>query len=175
MADKKNRAKFWSVSSLFSAFTPGPTQNLDDPLVQALDRLHAANSALWEAEAKVRTRTLPDAEVVALKRAIDRHNLERHAAVAAVDRAADADFPEQRADDDPRAIVGSESIGQMLDRASILHLKIEAMSGEGHAARAADMQRRLTRLARCVRERVEALSRGETTAQAFDEGKTYSA
>jgi hypothetical protein len=175
LADKINRAEIWSVPSLFSAFTPGPTRSLDTRLLQALDRLHVANTALWDAEAKVRVRALPDAEVVALKRAIDRHNLERHAAVAAVDRAADADFPGQRADDDPQAVLGSESIGQMLDRASILHLKIVAMSAEGNMERAAVMQRRLARLARCVRERVEALSRGDATTQAFDEGKTYSA
>jgi hypothetical protein len=173
--DKKKRAEIWSVASLFSVFTPGSAQLLDPRVADALRELHAANTALWDAEARVRARSLPDAQIVALKRAIDRHNLERHAAVASVDRAADADFPDQRSDDDPLAVVGSESIGQMLDRASILHLKLAAMCTQGDTARAAEMQRRLARLARCVHERLDALTRGDATAQAFDEGKTYSA
>ena len=166
MDGKKIEHDFWTVTSLFSALTQG-----DQPVAA----LHAVNQALWACEDAVRSRALPDAEVVALKRRIDALNLERHAWVATIDRAADAQFPVHLPADDPRACVGSESIGQMLDRVSVVTLKRAAMLVAGDAARGRAMDDRLTLLARCVDERLTALRRGRATRQAFDEGKTYSA
>ena len=170
MDDKKIEHDFWTVKSLFSALTQG-----DPSEASPIAALHAANQALWACEDAVRSRALPDAAVVALKRRIDALNLERHAWVATIDRAADARFPAHLPADDPRARVGSESIGQMLDRVSVVTLKRAAMQAVGDVARAQTMDDRLALLARCVDERLDALRRGVATRQAFDEGKTYSA
>jgi len=167
---KKIEHDFWTVTSLFSALT-----QCDPSEARPVAVLHAVNQALWACEDAVRSRALPDAEVVALKRRIDALNLERHAWVATIDRAADARFSAYLPADDPRARVGSESIGQMLDRVSVVTLKRAAMQAVGDVARAQTMDDRLALLARCIDERLDALRRGVATRQAFDEGKTYSA
>lgn len=161
---------FWTVASLFSALTrPDVAEG------EVVAALHAVNQALWACEDAVRSRALPDTEVVALKRRIDALNLERHARVAAIDRAADARFPSQLSPSDPRARVSSESLGQMLDRVSVVTLKHAAMQAAAQAGRARAMEARLTLLMRCIDERLQALDQGLATQQAFDEGKTYSA
>ena len=170
MDGKKIEHDFWSVTSLFSALNEP-----DRAEARPVAALHAVNQALWACEDAVRSRALPDAEVVALKRRIDALNLERHAWVAAIDRAADARFPAHLPADDPQARVGSESIGQMLDRVSVVTLKRTAMYAVGDTARGRAMDDRLALLARCVAERLDALRRGVATRQAFDEGKTYTA
>lgn len=145
----------------------------EGPLAAAVGPLHAVNGRLWALEEAVRDRDLPDTEVVRLKRAIDRANLARHEAVHAIDRAVDACFGAQRAPDDPAAVVDSQSVGQMVDRLSVLALKVAAWAGAPARRAALEVQR--LRVGRCLDRVGEALARGEATAQAFDEAKTYSA
>ena len=52
---------------------------------QRIQLLHRCNSRLWAFEDEVRDPKLPHTEVVRLKRAIDRENLARHAAIAALE------------------------------------------------------------------------------------------
>lgn len=145
----------------------------DGPLTAAVAGLHGINGRVWALEEAVRDRALGDAEVVRLKRAIDAENLARHAAVHAIDRAVDACFGPQRAPDDEAAVVDSQSVGQMVDRLSVLALKVAAWAGA--PARQAALEAQRQRVGRCLDRVGWALARGEGTAQAFDEAKTYSA
>lgn len=135
--------------------------------------LHALNRSLWELEERVRSRELGPETVMRLKREIDRANLARHGEVAAIDRTVDGVWPEQRAIDDPAAVLNSESVGQMVDRMSILRLKLAAHHAD--PGRRGDLDRRRRLLARCLDRVVSALRRGEGVRQSFDEAKTYGA
>ncbi len=143
------------------------------PLALAVAPLHGVNGRLWALEEAVRDRALADVEIVRLKRAIDAENLARHDAVHTIDRAVDACFGLQRAPDDEAAVVDSQSVGQMVDRLSVLALKVAAWAGT--PARRAALEAQRLRVGRCLDRVGWALARGEGTAQAFDEAKTYSA
>ena len=105
---------------------------------------HGLNALLWQQEDLARRTDVPDAEVVANKRAIDRFNQGRNDAVERLDEIllvglnlADGltvagDRPVSAAR--PGARLNSETAGSMIDRLSILGLKIRAMqthSGRG--------------------------------------------
>ncbi len=61
----------------------------------------------------------------------------------------------------------------MVDRLSVLALKVSAWAGAPARQAALEVQRR--RVGRCLDRVGLALGRGEGVAQAFDEAKTYSA
>lgn len=132
--------------------------------------IHTTNSALWKHEDEVRRRDLPDAEIVRLKRAIDRLNLQRHAAIEAVDTWLDQHHPSRVQPDD--AVLNSESVGQMTDRLSILELKLGAWAG---TPRQAALEGRLELLLRCLDRVLAAVVEGCALPQRQDEAKTYSA
>lgn len=88
-----------------------------------IDENHRCNTALWREEDKARRTEVPDAEIVRCKRAIDRLNQQRNDAVEALDqcvleRLAHAVTPL------PDARLSSETVGAIVDRLSILALKI---------------------------------------------------
>ena len=98
---------------------------------------HFHNRSLWAQEDLARRQTAPDAEIVANKRAIDRHNQARNDAIERIDEfllsALGLVDPATLASALPRSTVApgarlnSETAGSMLDRISILGLKIAAM------------------------------------------------
>lgn len=142
------------------------------PMAQSLSRLHGANKKLWQLEDAVRDRAL-DAKVVRdMKRAIDRENLDRHAAVAEIDRSIDDTFAPTATIADADVVLNSESIGQMCDRASVLLLKLDAHSG---TPREAGVRRRMQVLTCCLDRMLAALAAGRALPQRFDEAKTYTA
>jgi hypothetical protein len=145
----------------------GPVELPFDPRA-----LHRINRLLWDLEEVVRDRGLDAEAVRELKRRIDAANLRRHRAVAAIDDAVDAMMPGQRDDADPDAVVNSESVGQMVDRLSVLVLKQAAHTAPGIRS---DLDRRVGRIMRCLARVWAALQRGDGVSQRFDEAKTYSA
>ncbi|MEZ4469568.1 MAG: DUF4254 domain-containing protein [bacterium] len=134
--------------------------------------LHKRNRALWALEDAARG-GLPDAELAKVKRQIDATNLARHAAVAALDAAVDAHYRPAASLDTPGVVVNSESVGQLVDRLSILALK--------HAAwvvspkRRAGLEARAQVLVFCLQRSLDALAAGLALPQAFDEAKRYGA
>jgi len=101
---------------------------------------HRHNSQLWAEEDLARRTQVADAEIAANKRAIDRHNQARNDATERIDEIllvslglVDADSART---DAPRATVpagarlNSETAGSMIDRLSIMALKVHAMRAQ---------------------------------------------
>jgi len=111
----------------------------------AIEANHRSNVLLWDAEDQARRIDVPDASIAAQKRAIDRYNQVRNDAVELIDAA----LLERIADVVPRpdAWHQSETAGAMIDRLSILSLKIHHM-GLAAARPAAPAQQRALRLAK---------------------------
>ncbi|MES2901971.1 MAG: DUF4254 domain-containing protein [Pseudomonadota bacterium] len=83
---------------------------------------HRYNSLLWNEEDKARRTDVGAAEIANSKRLIDRHNQRRNDAVEALDEAILAQLPDVETAANAR--LSSETAGAMIDRLSILALKI---------------------------------------------------
>ncbi|UXH77689.1 DUF4254 domain-containing protein [Roseateles amylovorans] len=107
-----------------------PDMDANDLLTQWARWNHRCNASLWYEEDLARRTRVPDSEIAASKRAIDRYNQQRNDAVERMDglimeALQRADIP--RSEDAP---LHSETPGAMIDRLSILALKIQAMTAQ---------------------------------------------
>jgi hypothetical protein len=108
----------------------------------AVRRQHQANFELWHIEDEARAPGAADAELAGVKRRVDRTNQRRNDLAEQLDRAL-LSWLEPRGLPDGAADLNSESPGLMIDRLSILALKIyhtreeaeRADAPPGHAAR----------------------------------------
>lgn len=101
----------------------GLTVHEENPWLATVARQHAANFELWHTEDQARLPNATDAQLAAVKRAIDRINQRRNDLAEACDVLllqilAAHNLPA------PQAPLHSESPGLMIDRLSILSLKI---------------------------------------------------
>jgi hypothetical protein len=113
---------------------PPPAQA---PLWHWVQTNHRHNAMLWAEEDLARRTQVADAEIAANKRAIDRHNQARNDATERVDElllvalklvdeaSARSDSPVSTVP--PGARLNSETAGSIIDRLSILALKVRAM------------------------------------------------
>lgn len=97
---------------------------------------HRANFELWHEEDKARVPEAPDAVIVRVKRAIDSLNQRRNDLVEKMDM-----WLIDRLDQDIAAPLHSETPGLMIDRLSILALKIYHTREESRRASAAEEHR----------------------------------
>jgi hypothetical protein len=128
---------------------------------------HFHNRSLWAQEDLARRTQAPDAEIVANKRAIDRHNQARNDAIERIDEfllsALGLVDPATLGTALPRSTVpagarlNSETAGSMLDRISILGLKIAAMREQTQRQDVDDAHRQACgeRLQRLVQQRAD--------------------
>ena len=121
--------------------TPGwlqtPPAEVASELWNGVLRNHRCNSLLWAEEDLARRTAVADADIAANKRAIDRYNQARNDATEGIDEtlllalglvdaaSAHTDAPQSRAPTAAR--LNSETAGSMIDRLSILALKVHAM------------------------------------------------
>jgi len=124
-------------------------------------RQHRANYDLWHIEDEARAPAASDAEIAQVKRRIDQTNQHRNDLIEELDRAI-LDWLKMRGLPNPDAPLNSEPPGMMIDRLSILALKIYHTREEaerkdappGHAqqnlARLAILEEQRADLAACL-------------------------
>lgn len=100
---------------------------------------HRHNRLLWDEEDRARRRDVEDAAIAANKRAIDGYNQRRNDAIEKIDEALLARLAGVSPATD--AWHNSESAGSIVDRLSILSLKIFHMRAEATRAGATDAHR----------------------------------
>ena len=144
---------------------------------------HRYNSLLWDEEDKARRQDVPDAEIAADKRMIDHYNQQRNDAVEAIDEALLAALAHVSPTRDAR--LNSETAGAMVDRLSILALKIFHMheqtlrrdAGQDHvAACAAKLVRLHTQradLAGCLESLLAEAEAGRSYFKVYRQFKMY--
>ena len=137
-------------------------------IARGLTLLHRRNTALWDLEDRVRA-TDAATMIAKLKRAIDAANLARHAAVKQIDAAVLDRYKRGRTATERGAVIDSCSVGQMLDRLSILVLKRARIAGS--EALLAQWAHAMT----CLDRAVAALAAGTWVHHAAGEIKQYGA
>jgi len=169
------------ASAAIVAFHDGAIAPAEAPWADIAEN-HRSNAKLWDEEDLARRRNAPDAEIVANKRAIDTLNQARNDAVERVDDAILRAL-EGRLREDAR--LNSETAGMMIDRLSILALKIRAMAAQAARTDANDAHRaacaaKLVRLreqrsdlARCLDELLDACAAGTARYKIYRQFKMY--
>jgi len=119
-------------------------------------RQHQANCELWHIEDEARAPGATDAEVAAVKRRVDRTNQRRNDLAEVLDRRLLA-WLNDRGLPNPAADLNSESPGLIIDRLSILSLKIYHTREESNRADApaGHIERNRERLAILVEQRLD--------------------
>jgi hypothetical protein len=113
----------------------GVETNADGLMALAMAQ-HRANFELWHEEDKARVPAVPDAEIVRVKRAIDRLNQRRNDLVEKMDG-----WLMERLQQNAESPLHSETPGLMIDRLSILALKIYHTREEAYRASATEEHR----------------------------------
>ncbi len=156
---------------------------------------HRCNSLLWAEEDLARRKRVADAEIAANKRAIDRHNQARNDATERIDEilllrlglvdAASAGSAAPRSLAPPGARLNSETAGSMVDRLSILALKVQAMRAQtlrrdvdaAHRAASAvklgQLQQQRADLAGCLHALLADAEAGRATFKVYRQFKMY--
>jgi cell division protein FtsB len=142
---------------------------------------HRANFDLWHEEDKARDPKASDAEIAAVKHAIDRLNQRRNDLVEEMDEKLLALAGEQN----PNAPLHSETPGMMIDRLSILALKIYHTHEEAtretatethrrkNAAKLAVLEEQRNDLARCLDELWEEVTERTRRFKLYRQMKMY--
>jgi hypothetical protein len=124
----------------------------------SIEANHRFNTLLWDEEDQARRRDVADSAIAANKRAIDGYNQKRNDAIERIDEALLA----RLAAVTPRAGAwhNSETAGAMIDRLSILALKIHHMRAQAqrHEAGADHMHACACKLERLVAQRQDLAS-----------------
>jgi len=120
-----------------------------------IERNHRCNCRLWIEEDQARRRDVPDAEIAANKRSIDAFNQQRNDAIEKIDESLLALLPVPGSGAEAR--LNSETAGAMVDRMSILALKIFHMriQTERHDAGKEHLDTSRARLARLSEQRAD--------------------
>ncbi len=138
---------------------------------------HRCNAALWQAEDRARRDDLPPGAIVQCKREIDVRNQRRNDAMERIDDALLAVLADRPRS--PEARRSSETAGAMVDRLSILALKIHHMrrqaerqdADDAHRAACAARLARLEEQRRDLADSLDALLRDAADGRAWF--KTY--
>jgi hypothetical protein len=136
-----------------------PNSTSDSGWLDLVVRQHLANFELWHIEDEARAPGATDAALAGVKRRVDRTNQRRNDLAEELDRALLA-WLEPKGLPNPAAALHSESPGLMIDRLSILSLKIYHTREEAERADAPDghARRNLDRFAILEEQRADLAS-----------------
>jgi hypothetical protein len=123
-----------------SASPPTPV-GASEPLDHLIRAQHQANFELWHEEDLARDPLATDAELARVKHAIDALNQRRNDLVERIDLA----LLQEAGTQDSEAPLHSETPGLMIDRLSILALKLYHTAEEAHRATASEAHREKNR------------------------------
>lgn len=134
---------------------------------------HRFNSLLWDEEDLARRKNVPDSEIAANKRAIDGYNQKRNDAIENID-----DWLLQRlskTEPNPDAWLNSETAGSIIDRLSIVSLKIFHMDLQTQRTdvEQAHIDTCRQKLARLVEQRADLQSCLDTLLATASKGRAY--
>jgi len=149
----------------------------------SIEANHRFNTLLWDEEDQARRRDVADSAIAANKRAIDGYNQKRNDAIERIDEALLA----RLAAVTPRAGAwhNSETAGEMIDRLSILalkvfHMRAQAERTDADADHVASCGEKLARLivqrndlARCLDTLLVAAARGDAFWRIYRQFKMY--
>jgi hypothetical protein len=150
-------------------------------LWRAIEDNHRNNRLLWDQEDLARRKSVPDSEIANNKRAIDRYNQKRNDAMERIDESLWNSFPDRN----ENARLSSETPGAMIDRLSILSLKIHHMRlqtlradvDRAHIEACKGKLERLkeqrTDLAACLDRLLAECARGESVFKIYRQFKMY--
>ena len=157
--------------------------NGDDPLLVAIADNHCCNRLLWDAEDQARRPDVPADYIVRCKRLIDRHNQQRNDAVERIDELLLQRLSGTSASESAR--LHSETPGAIIDRLSILSLKIHHMrlqtqrddADAAHistcSAKLQVLQVQRADLADCLSRLLLELARGDARFRVYRQFKMY--
>ena len=142
-------------------------------LWQSIDANHRYNGLLWREDDRARRLDVPPEDIAAGKRLIDRYNQRRNDAVEAIDEALLAELRGIAVLDGAR--LSSETAGAMIDRLSILALKIHHMRAQTLRPDVAEahVQACSARLERLEVQRRDLLSCLDALLQDAQAGRAY--
>jgi len=152
-------------------------------LWQAIEDNHRCNCLLWDEEDLARRRNVADSEIAANKRAIDGCNQKRNDAIERIDEQLLTALAGVKLRPDAR--LSSETAGGMIDRLSILSLKIHHMRAqtrrtdverahiESCEAKLARLLEQRTDLAGCLDRLLAEAARGESHFKVYRQFKMY--
>jgi len=155
----------------------------EEGLWEAIAANHRYNRLLWDEEDLARRRNVPDAEIAGNKRAIDGYNQKRNDATERIDEHLLNFFSGSKAK--AHARLSSETAGAMIDRLSILSLKIHHMRlqtqrgdvGRAHieacAAKLARLDEQRGDLGACLDRLLAEVARGESCFKVYRQFKMY--
>ncbi len=156
---------------------PAPAGELETLLIDQ----HRCNFELWALEDEARRRDVDDSVIASVKRAIDGMNQKRNDLIERIDDLILADYAASAA---PGAELHSETAGQMIDRLSILALKIRNLGAVAAASPDPDLAGELARkiavlenqrrdLAGCLRRLLDDFGAGRRYFKSYRQFKAY--
>jgi len=167
----------------YALAAPGQPARFHSGVWEAIEANHWHNCSLWEQEDLARRRQVPDADIASNKRAIDAHNQKRNDAIERVDEAILGSLGGTKPK--AKARQHSETAGAMIDRMSILSLKIHHMRlqterkdvDHNHVAtclaRLKVLQEQRNDLAACLDGLLEECAHGDAFYKVYRQYKMY--